>query len=850
MRPRGKRRLVTGLVSVVGAASLVMGILAAPAMAAPDPGPPLNTNSAAHDGPQTANIPYVAWIGEHVRLVVCDPSIKPEGSQWVNFQGEDWSGYPFQPPAPDGAAGSSFMNEFNPGPAAFFLSSQPAHAFEENESTVPEGCVATDYKSLDPGLARIRVVVRETGTDAIVFSHQFLVIWLVADPVLHEAGLGSSGTEVFQNELSPKGHEGLKKFIGDPGLGGGEGTGEFPASPWDTVRAENEDLGLVQIKVTGNFPVEKGSPLSNVLPNPSYTLPRDWVTLADALATSSVNEASEPETEPPGSNPGLWDIHGTPAADPYHSNPEEYEEGEAPLTCTTGTPGPHSATDNCNGTGLQTALESKFSRVFGDVTFNEADTATIGPFDPQAANETLLSDGRLNEDDAPMPALRVDVSIARNTQENEENGTDLGGVGQLEEADKSVIYSHDFNGASTAHNLYNPYYGEYIPSTARPGVNEASGIDGPSPGGDFPGFVNKKNPYKFWEFALEANERKEHSTGCLLLGDYRDNIYYQTPSGPLTKTVYTDERGEAYVVYNPGDQFYLEHLYSPHEEQGKILRNANGGCDLEGVFKHTIGESSITATGIYPYEPVDYLPAKSAPLVKKVYSLWEKEFFDFPKTEGPSSQYAFTRVVVAKAQNIDGYPIVHDLVCFYAGGAGIRPFAGTYIKDEGKLKLLHVKEELERKPVYAGGSLIVEPPGFKQDLCETTNRNGLAAIDVTESINPTVDMNVYYPLEKVERDHLINITQPSASTFEVGPGSPSPATSAGASGVTGATPAVAPPAVVKPLTPLQQLHKQLNACKKQKSKKKRVACEVQARKTYAAKLKSEQAKAKKTAAKK
>ena len=50
--------------------------------------------------------------------------------------------------------------------------------------------------------------------------------------------------------------------------------------------------------------------------------------------------------------------------------------------------------------------------MFGDLT--SGITATTGPFDPQAANETLLSDGRLNADDAPMPAMRIDVSIAKN----------------------------------------------------------------------------------------------------------------------------------------------------------------------------------------------------------------------------------------------------------------------------------------------------------------------------------------------------------------------------------------------------------------------------------------------------
>ena len=160
-------------------------------------------------------------------------------------------------------------------------------------------------------------------------------------------------------------------------------------SPFNPQTATNEDKGLIQIKVTGNFPVVKESPLSNILLNPSYTLPRDWATLAKTLASSSE------ETEPPGSNEMLWDIHGTPSE----------------------------ATTSNAGSATNDPLHDLFSRpAFSDFTSGE--TATVGPFDPQAADETLLSDGRINADDAPMPAMRVDVNLAAN-----EGGEDLGGVG-------------------------------------------------------------------------------------------------------------------------------------------------------------------------------------------------------------------------------------------------------------------------------------------------------------------------------------------------------------------------------------------------------------------------------------
>ena len=547
MRSLFRRKFTAGLASAAGAAVLASGALAAGAFAAPNPGP-------ASDGPQSANVPYVAWVGEHVRLVVCDPVIN-SGLQFANYQVEDWSGYQFQPPTPDGDSGNNLGQIFDPGPAAFFTSSEPAHSTDGGQ----EGCVATDYKSLNPGLARVRVDIRDQETGEVVFSHQFLVIWLTANqPTLSEAGTSGTGSETFQSQLSGEGQSNLASFLGDP-----TGDGAFLPSPFDPETAPNQEKGLVQIRVTGSFPVVSEAPLSGLLKKASYMLPEAWPELAAILASSSE------ETEPPGTNPGLWDIHGSPE---------------------------RAATTNAGTT--EGPLSAKFYRAaFGNDTSGE--TATVGPYDPEAAEETLLSDGEVTADDAPMPALRLDVRIARNT-----GGSDLGGVGQISGASKAVIYSHNFNGnAEEEGNLYNPYYGEYIPSTDRP-VKEASGVDGPSPGGDFPGFLNKHpEPYTFWQSVLSSEPREAHPTGCLRRApgkstDASPEDDYFTPSGDLRETFYTDERGEAYVTYTPGDGFYFENM--------GLKSDTNEGCDLEGLYGKEIGHSSITAEAVYPYEPVDY----------------------------------------------------------------------------------------------------------------------------------------------------------------------------------------------------------------------------------------------------
>jgi hypothetical protein len=714
MRPQQNNKMIAGLVSAVGVALLALCLLATGAFAAPNPGP-------GSDGPQSANIPYVAWVGEHVRLVTCDPSITTgDEAQVANYQVEDWSGYQFQPPTPDGESGSSIGQIFDPGPSAFFTSSEPAHRIGDSDEQ--EGCVATDYKSLNPGLTRIRVDVRSEETGSILFSHQFLVIWLTANqPTLAEAGLtnnvnsdGSVGDNTFQSQLNGSGQSNLSKFLGDPA-----GDGEFVPSPFDPETATNEDKGLVQIKVTGSFPVVKESPLSNILTNTSYTLPSDWATLAETLASSSE------ETEPPGTNSSLWDIHGTPSE----------------------------ATTSNEGSATNDPLHDLFSRpAFSDFTSGE--TATVGPFDPQAANETLLSDNKINADDAPMPAMRVDVSIAAN-----EGGTDLGGVGQISGASKAQIYSHDFTGnAEEAGNLYNPYYGEYIPSTDRP-VAEASGVTGPSPGGDFPGFLNAHpSPYTFWTSVHSANDRSSSSTGCLrrapgLSTEATSEDDYQTPSGPRTETFYTDERGEAYVTYTPGDGFYLNQIPS-------ITTDANGGCDLESLYGKEIGHSSITAKAVYPYEPVDYPAVTSEPLVKKVNSLWLKEIYEFPK--GTTAADQNVRIVVAKAQDIDGSPFADETVCFHAQQeTGVLQFTGSVVDTNGVLG-----HGTGATVSLSGTTVVPSPIPSEGEFCETTNSQGLAAIELQNSSFSSVDLTSFFVNEGITRDNSIDFSTNPAGVKE------------------------------------------------------------------------------------
>jgi hypothetical protein len=711
MRPIDKWKLLAGFVSAAGAAVLALASLTAGAAAAPNP--------ESVYGAQGTNVPYVAWVGEHVRLVACesvftedvkndaiknntDPQSILSDFYNDNFEVEDWSGYQFQPPTADGSAGSEIGQAFDPGPSSFF------------ESSEGKACIATDYKSLNPGLTRIRAVVKDDESGEIIFSHQFLVIWLTANkPVLNEAGTSASGTETFQSQLYGTGQSNLSNFLGDK-----EGNGQFIPSPFS---GEETDKGLVQIKVTGSFPVLKEAPLHNVLEEETYTLPEAWPTLAKALASSSE------ETEPPGSNPGLWDIHGTP-----------------------------SLGDGSNASS-PSALFAAFSSDALSGGFTSGETATVGPYDPQSANETLLSDGTLNADDAPMPAMRIDVSIAG----NEPGG--LGGVGQISGASKALVYSHNFNGdAEEAGNLYNPYYGAYIPATDR-GLPQSSGVTGPSPGGDFPGFLNSHSePYTFWTSVKNANERSSHSTGCLRR-EGADPNEYETPSGPLTETFYTDERGEAYVTYTPGDGFFLENLpelqEGEEEKAGEIIKNADGGCDLKLLKGQEIGNSVISARAVYPYEPVDYSAQGSEnTLTKTVTSDWEKEWFQFPK--GPGGNENTVKIIVAKAQDIDGKPFADETVCFVTPNGGtVSHFPVSTVDDVGDLLGFGAGN------VEVGPSTVVSTGGTNE-ICEKTNEKGLAAIEVKNSALKHVDLNVEYVEENILRDHEVNFVTPAEEKAE------------------------------------------------------------------------------------
>src|SRR5919109_3273218 len=416
------RRLKFGLAALL--ALVASAFFAAPALADTQPDPEL------------ANIPYLAWRGEEVRLVKCEPdvfsgltagqqaavrqAVAQQGSQFlfnfVDFLLVDWSGDPLQ-----------VRPQLEPGTVSMFF----------RGDGMP--CVAGTFVSQKPGLAQIKLVVTfnlnlGTGTptgipETITVKHDFNVAWM---------NIASSTLALTRGTTTD--------VAGDAG----------------------NDL---QVLVTGQIPL-----LSNYaelgLGN-QLIMPDDWARLANAIATFRDPLALTPAQ--------FWDIHDefSPTSSP--TNPADQHGAQS--SCPHNTTAFFDTVDNCVPTlppapfaalPVNTPYEiGAFSRVWVGFT-----NPTIGPFDPQRPLQTLLSNGILDKGDAPMPSALINFIIARNSGA----ATDIGGVGFFctfpgsqpgptppgfcRSTDKHIIYSRNGTGSGAAHNLYGPFYATWMPPTA------------------------------------------------------------------------------------------------------------------------------------------------------------------------------------------------------------------------------------------------------------------------------------------------------------------------------------------------------------------------------------------------
>jgi hypothetical protein len=444
-----------------------------------------------------------------------------------------------------------------------------------------------------------------------------------------------------------------------------------------------------------------------------------------------------------------WDIHD----DMTHV--EGHVPGAPLASCDlpTNLPATTDAVDNCPVTtavGPPATIvfggsQGAFSTVFG--TLSGAGTSN-GPFDPLYPHDTLLSNGTVDAGDAPMPAAQIDVAITENTG----GPTDISGVGYLYPSYKSDTHTRDGLGTVAAHNFDQPFYYQYIPATSRPdsaagsapyggaGGAQASGVDGSSDPDGFTGFW-QTGLYKNWEFAYTAALHPNTDSKCL---NYRsipsDFLHFRPlPYGNSSVTIYTDEHGEANVNYVPGLGYYFDNLGA--------LKNIDGGCDIENI--DPIGKADVTVTARYPYQPVTAKDPSAAVAPFVVHSLFHKTLAAYAK--GPGAQNNNVRVVLAHAQDIDGSPLAHEIVCWSQQGAGYihlypTSSAGGTILDKNGATVA-VIDSVQAKQGY-----FVDPFSGGSRQCTTTDQNGNTAIEVGNSEGGSVDVMSEWMNEIIFRD--------------------------------------------------------------------------------------------------
>ncbi len=138
---------------------LVAGVAASPASATvPTKG--LDT--------QEANVPYLAWRGEHVRLGFCDFDFAISSESDVSWALEDWSGDP--------------LNGSVPVPQEMF-----------GQRHFYNGCVYSNWTSQKAGVAFIKLVVSgEAGRND--YEKQFMVAWMdLSTPTVTGGGSVNAG---------------------------------------------------------------------------------------------------------------------------------------------------------------------------------------------------------------------------------------------------------------------------------------------------------------------------------------------------------------------------------------------------------------------------------------------------------------------------------------------------------------------------------------------------------------------------------------------------------------------------------------------------------------------------------
>ena len=667
--------------------------------------------------PIQTNIPYVAWIGEHVKVTACVPASQATSNGGIVYQATftllDWSGrsdwHQAASVAPNGILGLLPVAEIVPA--------------DKTADGVGLVCFSQVWTSDKPGLAKFkvhldllpgRILTNDVAALSPASNPDFpagrdldaYAIWMTFDRVDIAHADGSTGTKDVMAGGVPDCYDSknvsmLSRIVRD-----------------DDVYLYNRacNFNRIQAHVHGSFPMLQN--WQGKFANDLVKMPEDWPLFAAKFATLGVAFSSNSAQS--------WDIHDD------NTDVTGHYVGAHPATVICPTLPNYwfptyvlvstDSVENCNSLDPLGA----FTRVT-DPTLATSTVAgqTIGPYDPLVPDGTWLPDGKLDQFDAPMPAARLDFAITPNG-----GGIhDLSGVGNLQQSLKADVYRRADPTDLITHKVvphpapfYAPFYSQYIPATSRPGWN--SGITGSETiglnGAQF-GWL-QTGLYDNWKKAASLAQTGGDSSCLWYFQDFQDlqqrphdTVLRPLPQGDATVAVYTDEHGEAMINWQPGLGFYWDALG---------LKNLNKGCDLKGI--DVLGTADITATARYPYQPEQWSdPAVSGKVSFVVHSKFSKTLTVYPKGTGSDNNLA--RIVVAHAQDVDGSPFVNEVVCFMSSGLGMKRFGGSSTPLPGPDGIIGTADDVV---IDINVTPAVEALTSLGRLCSRTDKNGNAAIEV------------------------------------------------------------------------------------------------------------------------
>jgi hypothetical protein len=733
----------------LGLVALLLAGIACLLASAPSWGQGIQQDPSSDPNPTSTNIPYLAWQGENIRLVKCSDDLQDSEINVLRNAADRRGEFLVFADLDYDFVLEDFSGSRDPSP----ISSSSGFFIAGNKL-----CVRETWTSLKAGLARIKLAVnvnttsigldRENRTSLIqafqiiqrtsLLQHQFLAGWMTMnDPAITELPLGGDGPN---DQGNPLGSGVLNSFWAD-----------------NVYRPDRRNEGILQAKVTGTMPVDG---MGNV------KLPDQWPALAQALAT---------DANPNNENPAFrWDIQDQSDLGSFTTEGHPYApvDGCDPLTRPLNLPaGILDAVDNCSG-------GYAFSRVFdadgpgalAPVWLGLTNNNSRGPFDPQREDETLMGDGQLTADDAPMPAARIDFTIQAN-----KGGNDIDGVGSFGKTNKNDLYSADRpanansgSGDDTPHNLYAPFYRAYVPATGAPAA-ESSGTDG-LPGNNFSGYLvgdgnggegdrqDNDRLYDYWDIAHEFVTRTltGTETQCLRRED-EPEWWRMTPEGPQKVAIYTDEHGIGDVNFRPGSGFWFDAI---RNTQPDVSANLNGGCDLKYLKDNVLGHANITAAAQYPNQPTGSQPAGTAAITKTVKSLFAKYLAVYPK--GTTAELRNARIVIAHAQDIDGSPFANEVVCF----SDTSPSGTVQAFTPGE-----TNQAQKIGPYVLTGQVRVDDPINSQSdkrVCIRTNDYGNASVEVLESQGAEINIIGDFTAERILRDVKVPFGEATPSVIDAG----------------------------------------------------------------------------------